>query len=88
MRSVGLSVETFGSGPEFLKSIDTRLPDCVVLDLRMPQMNQQEVPTANNFKMETSIPNRTISPSDRNSGRPNQQTSWIATGMAAPGIKK
>jgi two-component system response regulator FixJ len=39
MRSVGLSVETFGSGAEFLKSIDTRLPDCVVLDRRMPQMD-------------------------------------------------
>ena len=39
MRSVGLSVETFGSGPEFLKSIETRLPDCVVLDLHMPHMN-------------------------------------------------
>jgi FixJ family two-component response regulator len=39
MRSAGLSVETFGSGAEFLKSIDTRLPDCVVLDLRMPQMD-------------------------------------------------
>jgi two-component system response regulator FixJ len=39
MRSAGLSVETFASGPEFLQSIDTRLPDCVVLDLHMPQMN-------------------------------------------------
>jgi FixJ family two-component response regulator len=39
MRSAGLSVETFGSGAEFLESIDTRLPDCVVLDLHMPQMN-------------------------------------------------
>ena len=39
MRSAGLSVETFGSGAEFLKSIETRLPDCVVLDLHMPQMN-------------------------------------------------
>jgi FixJ family two-component response regulator len=39
MRSVGLSVETFASGPEFLKSIETRLPDCVVLDLHMPEMN-------------------------------------------------
>ena len=39
MRSVGLSVETFGSGAAFLESIDTRLPDCVVLDLRMPQMD-------------------------------------------------
>ena len=38
MRSVGLSMETFASGPEFLKSLDTRLPDCVVLDLNMPHM--------------------------------------------------
>jgi FixJ family two-component response regulator len=39
MRSAGLDVETFDSGAEFLKSIETRLPDCVVLDLHMPQMN-------------------------------------------------
>jgi two-component system, LuxR family, response regulator FixJ len=39
MRSAGLSVETFGSGAEFLESLDTRLPDCVVLDLHMPHMN-------------------------------------------------
>ena len=39
MRSVGLSVETFASGGEFLNSLDTRLPDCVVLDLHMPHMN-------------------------------------------------
>ena len=39
MRSAGLSVETFASGPEFLESLDTRLPDCVVLDLHMPHMN-------------------------------------------------
>jgi FixJ family two-component response regulator len=26
-------------GPEFLKSLDTGLPDCVVLDLHMPHMN-------------------------------------------------
>ena len=39
MCSAGLSVETFGSGPEFLKSIDIRLPDCAVLDLHMPQMD-------------------------------------------------
>ena len=39
MRSAGLNAETFGSGAEFLKSLDTRLPDCVVLDLHMPHMN-------------------------------------------------
>ena len=39
MRSVGLDAETFDSGAAFLQSIDTRLPDCVVLDLHMPEMN-------------------------------------------------
>ena len=39
MRSAGLSVKTFGSGPEFLESLETRLPDCVVLDLHMPRMD-------------------------------------------------
>ena len=43
MRSAGLSVETFGSGPEFLQSLDTRLPDCVVLDLHMPHMDGFDV---------------------------------------------
>ena len=39
MRSAGLNAEIFGSGAEFLKSLDTRLPDCVVLDLHMPRMD-------------------------------------------------
>jgi len=39
MRSAGLSVETFGSGAEFLQSLETRVPSCVVLDLHMPNMN-------------------------------------------------
>jgi two-component system response regulator FixJ len=39
MRSAGLSVETFASGPEFLKSLNMRLPHCVVLDLHMPDMD-------------------------------------------------
>ena len=45
MRSVGLSVETFGSGAEFLNSLETRLPDCVVLDLHMPHMDGFNVQT-------------------------------------------
>ena len=45
MRSAGLTVETFGSGAEFLKSLETRLPDCVVLDLHMPHMDGFNVQT-------------------------------------------
>jgi two-component system, LuxR family, response regulator FixJ len=45
MRSAGLSVETFGSGAEFLNSLETRLPDCVVLDLHMPHMDGFAVQT-------------------------------------------
>jgi FixJ family two-component response regulator len=39
MRSAGLSVQTFGSGADFLQSLEIRLPDCVVLDLQMPHMD-------------------------------------------------
>ena len=37
--SADLDVETFTSGGEFLDSLLTRRPDCVVLDLHMPQMS-------------------------------------------------
>jgi FixJ family two-component response regulator len=37
--SADLDVETFTSGAEFLDSLLTRRPDCVVLDLHMPLMS-------------------------------------------------
>jgi FixJ family two-component response regulator len=43
MRSAGLNVETFASGAEFLASVATHRPDCVVLDLHMPHPNGFEV---------------------------------------------
>jgi FixJ family two-component response regulator len=43
LRSAGLDVETYPSGVEFLESIPTRRPDCVVLDLHMPVMDGFEV---------------------------------------------
>ena len=45
LRSAGLEVETFSSGAEFLESAQTQLPDCVVLDLHMPETNGFEVQT-------------------------------------------
>jgi len=43
LQSAGLDVETFPSGITFLGSIETRRPDCVILDLHMPGMNGFEV---------------------------------------------
>ncbi len=39
LQSAGFVVDTFGSGSEFLASLGTNLPDCVVLDLHMPNGN-------------------------------------------------
>lgn len=43
LRSSGLAVETFPSGAEFLQSVDDHEPDCVVLDLHMPDASGFEV---------------------------------------------
>jgi len=43
MRSAGLEAAMFSSGAEFLESLGTRRPDCVVLDLHMPGMSGFEV---------------------------------------------
>ncbi|HEY6242150.1 MAG TPA: response regulator, partial [Burkholderiales bacterium] len=43
LRSAGFSVEAFASGAEFLRSADHHQPDCVVLDLHMPEMSGFEV---------------------------------------------
>lgn len=43
LRSWDMKVETFPSGAEFLESLETRIPDCVVLDLHMPVVSGFEV---------------------------------------------
>ena len=43
LRSAGMGVETFPSGVEFLESLATQRPDCVVLDLHMPVVNGFDV---------------------------------------------
>ena len=43
LRSAGMDVDTYPSGAEFLESLATRRPDCVVLDLHMPVVNGFEV---------------------------------------------
>jgi FixJ family two-component response regulator len=41
--SAGFAVETYASGAAFLHSVDDHEPDCVVLDLHMPQMSGFDV---------------------------------------------
>ena len=43
LRSAGFDVETYASGASFLESIAHHRPDCVVLDLHMPQGDGFEV---------------------------------------------
>ena len=43
LRSAGFDVETFLSGGNFLASLPTRRPDCVVLDLHMPGLDGFEI---------------------------------------------
>ena len=45
LRSASLDVETFSSGAEFLESVKEHQPDCVVLDLHMPQVSGFAVQT-------------------------------------------
>ena len=44
--SAGFEVETFASGAEFLHSIEDHEPDCLVLDLHMPEMSGFDVQDA------------------------------------------
>jgi len=39
IRSVGLSVETFGSARDFLESARPDVPSCLILDVRMPGLS-------------------------------------------------
>jgi len=43
LRSAGLEVTAFSSGVDFLESLATQRPDCVLLDLHMPVMNGFEI---------------------------------------------
>lgn len=43
MRSVGFRVVAFSSAEEFLGSTHASVPDCLILDIRMPGMNGREL---------------------------------------------
>jgi CheY-like chemotaxis protein len=98
MRSVGLSVETVASGPDFLKYIETRLPDCIVLDL--PSTKDEH----HHMKLFSELSLRSSSEKDgerwkhqsksqfplavaTTAARITTTMSWIAMGMAGLGTK-
>jgi FixJ family two-component response regulator len=41
--SAGFAVETFSSGHEFLRSLEHHQPECIVLDLHMPEVSGFDV---------------------------------------------
>ena len=43
LRSVNLDADAYGSGREFLEALGDARPDCLVLDLQMPEMNGLEL---------------------------------------------
>lgn len=43
LSSAGFAVETFASGAAFLRSAEDHEPDCLVLDLHMPEMSGFDV---------------------------------------------
>jgi FixJ family two-component response regulator len=43
LRASGLEADTYASGRDFLEASDSRMPDCVVLDLHMPGMSGLQV---------------------------------------------
>jgi FixJ family two-component response regulator len=46
IRSAGYNVEMFGSGVDFMQSLQRTRPDCVVMDLRMPVLSGFELQAA------------------------------------------
>ena len=43
LRSRAFRVDTYGSGPEFLAALPGDLPECLIADLQMPEMNGLEL---------------------------------------------
>ena len=43
IRAAGYAVEIFSCGMDFLRSLESRTPDCLVLDLHMPAIDGFEV---------------------------------------------
>ncbi len=79
LRSQKFEVATFPSGSEFLASLDTRRPDCLILDLHMPQMNGFEVQSRLADDPDSHLPVVVITAHDT----PSSQQRVLAAGASA-----
>lgn len=43
LRAAGMEAEAFASGAEFFEGIESRRPECVVLDLHLPGMDGEQI---------------------------------------------
>jgi FixJ family two-component response regulator len=68
LRLAGLKAETFASGAEFLESLKSHTPDCVLLDLHMPDTDGFEVESQlarNGFRIPIVVITARDAPEDR-----------------------
>jgi|SRR5450755_2256746 len=83
LRSAGMGVETFSSGSEFLDSMNSRQPDCLVLDLHMPDMTGFEV-QAHLAQSSTRLPVIVITGHDTSESRARVLASGAAAYLSKP----
>jgi FixJ family two-component response regulator len=83
LRSAGYAVETFAGGAEFLLSLQSRLPDCLLLDLRMPRMNGMAV-LARLATSAPTVPTVVISGSAENEGESRATHAGAAAVLRKP----
>ncbi len=83
IRSAGIDVETFPSGAEFLQSLESHSPDCVVLDLHMPGLNGFEV-QARLKESEARVPIVVITGHDTDESRERVTRAGVAAYLLKP----
>ena len=83
IRSAGIDVETFPSGAEFLQSLESHSPDCLVLDLHMPGLNGFEV-QARLKESESRVPIVVITGHDTDDTRERVTKAGVAAYLLKP----
>jgi FixJ family two-component response regulator len=83
IRSAGIDVETFPSGAEFLQSLESHSPDCVVLDLHMPGLSGFEV-QARLKESQSRVPIVVITGHDTDESRERVTRAGVAAYLSKP----